>query len=92
MMRKIVTSSIFRKDVERAKKRHLNIQLLEEVINKLANDEKLDPVYRDHALKGKFKGMRECHIKPDWLLIYSIEGNELELFLFRTGTHSDFFI
>ena len=92
MMRKIVTSSIFRKDVERAKKRHLNIQLLKEVINKLANDEKLDPVYRDYALKGKFKGMRECHIKPDWLLIYSIEGNELELFLFRTGTHSDFFI
>ena len=89
MMRKIIQSNLFKKDLEKAKKRHLDISLLDEVITKLANDEKLDPKYRDHPLKGKFKGMRECHIKPDWLLIYSIVNNEIELFLFRTGTHSD---
>ena len=88
-MRRIIQSNLFKKDLKNAKKRHLDISLLDEVITKLANDEKLDPKYRDHPLKGKFKGMRECHIKPDWLLIYSIVNNEIELFLFRTGTHSD---
>jgi len=53
--------------------------------------EKLDNKYRDHALRGEYQGFRECHIEPDWLLIYRIENEALELFLFRTGTHSDLF-
>ena len=90
-MRKILTSNQFKKDLEIAKKRKLDLNLLEEVVVKLAKDEKLPASYKDHPLKGKFKGLRECHIKPNWLLIYSINDNELELFLIRTGTHSDVF-
>ena len=90
-MRKIIQSNLFKKDLEKAKKKNLDITLLEEVIFRLANDEKLEPKYKDHPLKGKLNGLRECHIKPDWLLIYSIDDNEIELFLFRTGTHSDLF-
>ena len=91
MMRKIIQSNLFKKDLEKAKKKNLDISLLNEVIFRLANDEKLEPKYKDHPLKGKLNGLRECHIKPDWLLIYSIDDNEIELFLFRTGTHSDLF-
>lgn len=90
-MRKILTSNQFKKDLEIAKKRKLDLNLLEEVVIKLAKDEKLPASYKDHPLKGKFKGLRECHIKPNWLLIYNINDNELELFLIRTGTHSDVF-
>ena len=89
MMRIITQSNLFRKDLEKAKKRKFNLSLLKEVVLKLANNEKLEPKYKDHALKGKFKGLRECHIQPNWLLIYSVDGNEIELLLFRTGTHSD---
>ena len=91
MMRKIIQSNLFKKDLEKAKKKNLDISLLDEVITRLANYEILEPKYKDHPLKGKLKGLRECHIKPDWLLIYSIDDNEIELFLFRTGTHSDLF-
>ena len=91
MMRIITQSNLFRKDLEKAKKRKFNLSLLKEVVLKLANNEKLEPKYKDHALKGKFKGLRECHIQPNWLLIYSVDGNEIELLLFRTGTHSDLF-
>ena len=66
--------------------------MLEEVVNKLANNEKLDEKYYDHPLVGEYNGFRECHIKPDWLLIYYIDNDELELLLFRTGTHSDLFL
>lgn len=65
--------------------------MLEIVVNKLANQEKLEPKYHDHALSGIYSDFRECHVKPDWLLIYSIDDDELELFLFRNGTHSDLF-
>ena len=92
MMRNVVVSNQFKKDLEKAKKRNLDLSLLEEVIQKLANDIKLESKYRDHALKGKFKGLRECHIKPNWLLIYCADENEVELFLFRTGSHSDVFL
>ena len=91
MMRIITQSNLFRKDLEKAKKRKFNLSLLKEVVLKLANNEKLEAKYKDHALKGKFKGLRECHIQPNWLLIYSVDGNEIELLLFRTGTHSDLF-
>jgi mRNA interferase YafQ len=90
-MLKIVLSNRFRKDVKLAQKRGINLNLLRDVVNALANEEKLDPKYHDHDLSGVFSGFRECHIKPDWLLVYRVEKNELELFLFRTGTYSDLF-
>jgi len=87
----IVRSNRFLKDLRLAKKRGLDLSLLEEVVNKLANQEVLDEKYHDHALSGDFADFRECHIKPDWLLVYTVDDEELELFLFRTGTHSDLF-
>lgn len=90
-MLKIVLSNRFRKDLKLAQKRCMNLNLLRDVVNALANEEKLAAKYHDHDLSGVFSGFRECHIQPDWLLVYRIEKNELELFLFRTGTHSDLF-
>lgn len=87
----IVRSNRFLKDLRLAKKRGLDLSSLEEVVNKLANQEKLDEKYQDHPLSGDYSDFRECHIKPDWLLVYSIDDEELELFLFRTGSHSDLF-
>jgi len=81
----------FNKDLKRAEKRGCKIGLLTEVIKKLASGEKLDERYRDHPLKGQFQGCRECHITPDWLLIYEIEKNELILHLIRTGSHSELY-
>ena len=90
-MLKIVPSNQFKKDLKLAKKRGLNLNELSNVVNALASEKKLEEKYRDHSLSGTFKGFRECHIEPDWLLIYRIENDSLELFLFRTGTHSDLF-
>ena len=90
-MRNIVPSNQFKKDLKVAKKRGLNLDKLTEVINTLARKEPLAIEYRDHSLTVNYKGFRECHIEPDWLLVYRIEADELELFLFRTGTHSDLF-
>lgn len=87
----IVRSNHFLKDLRIAKKRGFDLSLLDEVVTKLAKREKLDAKYRDHSLSGEFSDFRECHVKPDWILIYSIDDEELELFLFRTGTHSDLF-
>lgn len=87
----IVRSNRFLKDLRLAKKRGLDLSLLEEVVNKLANQEVLEEKYHDHALSGDYADFRECHIKPDWLLVYAIDDEELELFLFRTGSHSDLF-
>ena len=81
----------FKKDYKRALKRHLNIEKLDKVISLLSHREELDEKYHDHALAGVFAGLRECHIEPDWLLIYSIENETLILTLTRTGTHSDLF-
>ena len=81
----------FQKDLKLAAKRGYRIDLLTEVIKKLAAGEDLDESYRDHPLKGNYKDCRECHITPDWLLIYEIADNELILYLTRTGTHSDLF-
>lgn len=90
-MLKIVSSNRFRKDLKLALRRGYKIELLEEVVNKLADGIALEPKYKDHELIGDFKGLRECHITPDWLLIYQIIENELVLYLSRTGTHSDLF-
>jgi len=81
----------FQKDLKRVDKRGYNINLLTEVIKKLAAGEALDVSYNDHPLKGQYKGCQECHITPDWLLIYEIVNGELILYLTRTGTHSDLF-
>lgn len=71
------------------KKRDKSFGVFKEVIHKLAKDEQLEKRFRDYKLKGDYVGTRECHIEPDWLLIY--EGGEDELILIRTGTHSDLF-
>ena len=90
-MLKIVASNRFRKDLKLAAKRKLNLDLLRQVVNTLAEEKPLERQYRDHELTGDYAGFRECHIQPDWLLVYRVERQELELFLFRTGTHSDLF-
>ena len=84
-------TSKFRKDYKLAKKRGLDLGLLEEVIDQLLNEKPLDKKYRDHALTGNYIGFRECHIQPDWLLIYAVDQGQLVLTAARTGTHSDLF-
>lgn len=84
-------STRFQKDLKRVQRRGYDIELLTEVIKKLANGEKLPSKYQDHDLSGNFAGCRECHIQPDWLLIYEIDDGQLFLYLTRTGTHSDVF-
>ncbi len=91
MKYRIDKTSVFDKDVKRANKRNYDITLLNAIINKLANGEVLEVKYKDHSLKGDYKGYRECHITPDWLLIYRIYEDVLILTLFRTGSHSDLF-
>lgn len=81
----------FKKDFKLAMKRSMKIELLEEVIAMLAMGETLPDKHKDHALIGNWVGHRECHILPDWLLIYRIEDEVLVLTLARTGTHSDLF-
>jgi mRNA interferase YafQ len=87
----IVVTSMFKKDLKSAKKRGYDLSLLSRVVDTLAMGQTLAEQHRDHSLTGNYKGFRECHITPDWLLIYSIEENELILYLTRTGTHSDLF-
>ena len=84
-------TSRFQKDLKRIAKRGYNTELLTAVIKKLANGEPLAQKHRDHALTGDYAGCRECHITPDWLLIYEISDDTLLLYLTRTGTHSDLF-
>lgn len=81
----------FKKDYKLAVKRGLKISLLEDIIAKLALGEPLDESNYDHPLSGNWTGSRECHILPDWLLIYRLEDDVLVLTLSRTGTHSDLF-
>ena len=87
----MVASNRFKKDLKLAIRRGYKIELLDEVVKKLVSEEELEERYRDHALGGNYKGLRECHITPDWLLIYEIIDSELVLYLSRTGTHSDLF-
>ena len=81
----------FKKDLKMIKKRGYNLDLLTEVIQILAEGKKLPEKNRDHSLSGDFVGCRECHIAPDWLLIYELSNKDLILYLTRTGTHSDLF-
>ncbi len=88
-MRTIYRTSQFKKDVKRLAKRGNKFEDFKGIINKLSEGETLKAKYRDHILSGQYKGTRECHIEPDWLLIYEL--TESELVLIRTGTHSDLF-
>lgn len=90
-MLKLQATSKFRKDYKRIKKRGLDIFPLQEVLDKLCAGEALDPKHKDHALTGSYQGFRECHIQPDWLLIYAIHEDELILVDSRTGSHADLF-
>ena len=81
----------FQKDLIRVQKRGYDLSLITEIIKKLANGETLPEKNKDHLLTGNYAGKRECHITPDWLLIYEIDGENLFLYLTRTGTHSDLF-
>ena len=81
----------FKKDLKLAKKQHRDLDKLFNLIEKLALGESFGENYRDHSLSGKNKGVRECHVEPDWLLVYEIKENVLVLMLYRTGTHSELF-
>lgn len=91
MSLRVAWTSRFKKDYKLAVKRGLNIELLDNIIRMLAAGQSLPEEYNDHQLIGNFKEYRECHIQPDWLLIYRVEKNILTLTLQRTGTHSDLF-
>lgn len=91
-MRTIIISSQYKKDLKLARKRGLPEDKLNEVVFMLANDLPLPAINRDHVLIGDKNGLRECHILPDWLLIYDKEEGELQILnLIRTGSHSDLF-
>ncbi len=88
MLQPIYTNS-FAKDIKLAQKRGKNIEKLKKIVELLVNKEPIPPKFRDHNLVGDFIGRRECHIEPDWLLIYKIDKDEI--IFERTGTHSDLF-
>lgn len=87
----IVLTSLFKKDLKAIKKCGYDLSLLNDVVDTLASGLPLPEKNKDHNLLGNYKGCRECHITPDWLLIYEISDGELILYLTRTGTHSDLF-
>lgn len=91
MQYELILTGKFKKSLKLAKKRGLDLKLLDKVITMLQNDIPLEEKYRDHELKGKYQGFRECHIQSDWLLIYLKENNVLTLTLVDTGTHADLF-
>ena len=91
MQSELILPGRSKKSLKLAKKRGLDLTLLDKVITMLQNDIPLEEKYRDHELKGKYQGFRECHIQPDWLLIYLKENDVLTLTLVDTGTHTDLF-
>ena len=93
MKYEIILTSAFKKELKNIKKRNKDLSKLTEIVNKLANDIELDIKNRDHRLVNnlRIKNCRECHIEPDWLLIYKKDNNNLILFLIETGSHSDLF-
>ena len=93
MKYEIIMTSAFKKELKNLKKKNKDLSKLTEIVNKLANYEKLDLKNRDHSLVNnlRFQNCRECHIEPDWLLVYKKNYDELILFLIETGSHSDLF-
>ena len=87
----LVMTTQFRKDLKRINKRGKDLSLLKDVLQTLREEQALEEKYRDHALTGNYIGFRECHIQPDWLLVYAINNEELILTASRTGSHSDLF-
>ncbi|MDE5738323.1 MAG: type II toxin-antitoxin system YafQ family toxin [Oscillospiraceae bacterium] len=85
----LTTTNIFRKEYRKLLKRNYDMKLLDNIVELLLKGQELPEENKDHALKGNWKGYRECHIQPDWLLVYRIYENTLILSLVRTGTHSD---
>ena len=88
---KIKQSTRFKCDLKTARKRGLDMDLLDAVIGLITKKIPLPTKYQDHPLTGNYAGFRECHVAPDWLLIYLIENENVVLYLLRTGTHSDLF-
>ena len=91
MQYELILTGKFKKSLKLARKRGLDITLLENIVSMLQNNIPLAEKYRDHELKGEYLGFRECHIQPDWLLIYLKEDGILTLTLVDTGTHADLF-
>lgn len=91
MQYNVIFKTSIRRSIKLMQKRGKDISKLEKVIEILSSGEMLPEKYLDHALSGNYSGYRECHIEPDWLLIYKIENETLTLILFRTGSHSDLF-
>ena len=89
MIYELILTGKFKKSLKRAQKRGLDISLLEAVVDKLQNNIKLEEKYHDHELVGNLRGFRECHIQPDWLLLYLKEEDVLTLTLVDTGSHAD---
>ncbi len=87
----IRTTGQFEKDFKKAKKRGKDMEKIKTVMRKLAKEETLEEKYREHKLTGDYKGHRECHIEPDWLLIYKLDNKNESITFERTGSHSDLF-
>ena len=90
-MLEVFYSNQFKKDYKKAVKRHNDVEELFKVIELLKNQQPLPPEKRDHALTGDYSGYRECHVHPDFLLVYKVVDSQLQLYLYRTGTHADLF-
>lgn len=88
-VRNLISGAQFRRDVKLARRRGKDMSKLRELISLLTEGGALPPAYRDHPLRGEWNHYRDCHLEPDWLLIYKIEGDDL--YLVRTGTHSDLY-
>ena len=87
----LVTTTQFKKDLKRIRKRGYDLSKLDEILQKLRAEEPLPEKKRDHDLTGDYKGFRECHVEPDWLLVYAVDKERIILTASRTGTHSDLF-
>ena len=90
-MYKPVFSNRFKKDIKLAVKRGKDLEKLSAVVELLCEGKPLPKQYKDHPLAGDYSGFRDCHIEPDWVMIYRIEDSQLQLVLARTGTHADLF-
>lgn len=90
-MLKLAYTAKFKKDYKKAKRQGRNLAKLTKALDLLCREQELPPSFRDHALIGNYQGHRECHLEPDWLLIYRTDADELILTATRTGSHSDLF-
>ena len=90
-MLNLLFTNQYKKDQKKCRKRNKDFQKLKEVLEYLVDEKKLPVKYRDHKLSGNYKDHNECHIEPDWLLIYKVDQIHKDLILVRTGTHSDLF-